>query len=218
MEKVKARGLGPPSLRGERGGARTTRKRVADRRARPAAPSRSGGGWTVDFDAVVGTFRPAVFRLALAWLRDRDAAETIAQDCFLRAYKARGQFRGDCSVQSWLMQIAVNLIRDAARSRRYQFWKRAESSAVLMDAGQRWIPDTAMTPEARLSAAQEVAQIWKLADSLSPNQRTVFLLHFMEDMDAGEIEAATGISKATIKVHLFRAVRAVREKLRKSVK
>src|ERR1700722_19167841 len=54
MEKVKARGFGPPSLRGERGGARTTWKRAADRRARPAAPRRSGGGWTVDFDAVLG--------------------------------------------------------------------------------------------------------------------------------------------------------------------
>jgi RNA polymerase sigma-70 factor (ECF subfamily) len=114
------------------------------------------------------------------------------------------------------MQIAVNLIRDAARSRRYQFWRRAEGSAVMVDAAGQWLPDRGMTPEARLSAVQQVAEIWKLADRLSPNQRTVFLLHFMEEMDADEIEAATGIGKATIKVHLFRAVRAVREQLRKN--
>ena len=168
-----------------------------------------------DFEGLVARYRPRIFRFALASLRNKESAENLTQDCFVRAHKARGRFRGDCSLQSWLMQIAVNLIRDAARSRRYQFWRRAEGSAVMVDAAGQWLPDGGTTPEARLSAVQQVAEIWKLADRLSPNQRTVFLLHFMEEMDADEIAAATGIGKATIKVHLFRAVRSVREQLRK---
>ena len=49
--------------------------------------------------------------------------------------------------------------------------------------------------------------------SLSERQRTAFLLHFMEEMNPGEIEAATGITRAAVKVHLFRAVHAIRETL-----
>jgi len=87
-----------------------------------------------DFDTLVRIYRPRIFRFALASLRDRDAAETITQDCFLKAYRARERFRGDSSIQTWLMQIAVNLVRDVRRNRRFQFWKRARASAVDVGA------------------------------------------------------------------------------------
>ena len=82
-----------------------------------------------DFEALVRLYRPKVFRFALASLRDLDAAETVTQDCFLRAYQARERFRRDCSMHTWLMQIAVNLIRDHIRNRRFQFWRRASLTA-----------------------------------------------------------------------------------------
>src|SRR5436309_3265103 len=82
---------------------------------------------TRDFDAVVHLYWPRVFRFALASLRDRDAAEALTQDCFLHAYKAWERFRGESSIQTWLMRIAVNLVRDAGRNRRLQFWKRLRS-------------------------------------------------------------------------------------------
>jgi RNA polymerase sigma-70 factor, ECF subfamily len=167
------------------------------------------------FDELVAIHRPRIFRFAFASLRDRDAAESVTQDCFLRAYQAWPQFRGDASVQTWLTRIAINLIRDAARSRRFQFWKRAKDSAVLADVNGHFIPDAGSSPEERLSAKQQVATVWKALDGLSPSQRTVFLLRFMEEMDIAEIEAATGISNATVRVHLFRAVREVRKQLRR---
>jgi len=169
------------------------------------------------FEALVATHRARVFRFALASLRDRDAAETVTQDCFLRAYQARENFRGDSSVQTWLMKIAVNLIRDAARSRRCQFWRRTSASAVLLDSAGNFIPDTGSSPEARASAKQQITAMWKAVDRLSPNQRRVFLLHFMEGMDPAEITEVTGITNATVRVHLSRAVRTVREKLRKQL-
>src|SRR5580704_15839671 len=79
---------------------------------------------TGDFDTVVHLYWPRVFRFALASLRDRDAAEILTQDCFLHAYKAWNRFRGEASIQTWLMRITVNLVRDASRNRRLQFWKR----------------------------------------------------------------------------------------------
>src|SRR6186713_1446569 len=64
-----------------------------------------------DFDRLVERYRPKVLRFLYASLRDMDAAESIAQECFWNAYKSRKSFRGDCSVNTWLMKIAINLVR-----------------------------------------------------------------------------------------------------------
>jgi RNA polymerase sigma-70 factor (ECF subfamily) len=167
-----------------------------------------------EFDDLVAEYRPLVFRFALVSLRDAEAAESVTQDCFLKAWRARDRFRGECSVKNWFMRIAVNLIRDMVKSRRYRYRQKIDAFAVPPETERNRLVDSGMTPEARLSAEEQVAAIWKLADELSPNQRIVFMLRFMEEMDADEIEAVTGIGKAVIKMHLFRAVRAMREKLR----
>jgi RNA polymerase sigma-70 factor (ECF subfamily) len=168
---------------------------------------------TVNFDELVRQYRPRIFRFALASLRDRDAAETVTQDCFVRAHAAWSQFRGEASVQTWLMQIAVNLVRDTARSRRLQFWKRALAPAIDLGAASEWLPDGGASPERQMAAKQRVDAVWSVVGELSERQRTVFLLTFMEEMSPAEIEAATGITRAAIKVHLFRAVHAIRKRL-----
>jgi RNA polymerase sigma-70 factor (ECF subfamily) len=164
---------------------------------------------------IVQLYRPRIFRFALASLRDRDAAESVTQDCFVNAHRAWADFRGEASVQTWLTQIAVNLVRDVGKSRRFQFWKRAASAAVNAVDAAEWLPDQAVSPENQAAARQQIAAVWNVLAGLSERQRTVFLLRFMEDMSPGEVEAATGISKDAQKVHLFRAVRAVREKTEK---
>jgi RNA polymerase sigma-70 factor (ECF subfamily) len=169
-----------------------------------------------DFDTVVHLYRPRIFRFALASLRDRDAAESVTQDCFLRAFKSWDRFRGDSSVQTWLMQITVNLVRDIGRNRRLQFWKRAKATAVDVDVARDWVPDRDVSPEARAMGRQQVEAIWSVLATLSERQRTVFLLHFMEEMTPAEIEAATGIPRGAVRVHLFRAVHTIRERLGKS--
>src|SRR3979409_1731242 len=92
-----------------------------------------------DFDDVVRVYRPRIFRFALASLRDRDAAESLTQDCLLKAFTAWDRFRGESSVQTCLLQIAINLVRDAGRNRRLQFWKRAAKLAVDVDIARDWL-------------------------------------------------------------------------------
>jgi RNA polymerase sigma-70 factor (ECF subfamily) len=111
------------------------------------------------------------------------------------------------------MQIAVNLVRDTGRSRRFQFWKRARTGTVDLGAASEWLPDSGASPERQMSARQRVGEVWSVVGKLSERQRTVFLLTFMEEMTPAEIEAATGITRAAIKVHLFRAVHTIRERL-----
>jgi len=164
-----------------------------------------------DFDRVVEAYWPRVFRFVLASLRDRDAAETLTQDCFMRAYKARKHFRGEASVNTWLMRIAVNLVRDAARNRKLQFWKRTRSGAVDPAEILDCIPDQGASPEGVALMREQVAAVWSATEALPERQRTVFLLRFVEDMDLLEIANVTGISVGAVKVHLFRALHAVRK-------
>src|SRR5215469_18740671 len=80
-----------------------------------------------DFDRLVERYRTRVFRFLFVSVRDCVLAVTLTQDCFSKAYKHRSAFRGDCSALTWLMRIAVNLVRDHTRSRRFQFWKKAQT-------------------------------------------------------------------------------------------
>ena len=166
-----------------------------------------------DFDEVVRLYWRCVHRFILASLRDADAAQTLTQDCFLRAYSARGAFRGQANVRTWLMHIAVNLVRDFGRNRRLQFWKRLNASAANPgDVGDH-LPVAAVSPEDPALLREQVQIIWQASRSLTRRQRTVFLLRFVEDMDILEIAAATGMKEGTVKIHLFRALQAVRKKL-----
>jgi RNA polymerase sigma-70 factor (ECF subfamily) len=162
-----------------------------------------------DFDAVLRSYWPRVFRFVLASVRDLDVAQTLAQDCFFKAHQSRSRFRGEASVQTWLMQIAVNLVRDHARNRRVQFWKRV----VPVEDAPAWLADGEIDPERTVLVKEQVAAVWKAAEQLPERQRTVFLLRFVEGMELLEIAVVSGLSVGAVKVHLFRALRRVRKEV-----
>jgi RNA polymerase sigma-70 factor, ECF subfamily len=169
-----------------------------------------------DFDKVVQRYWPRVLRFLLAAVQDSDVAETLTQDCFLKAYRNRSSFRGDSSLNTWLISIAVNLVRDHARNRRFQFWRKAQHSAVDKAVVSEWLPDRNSSPEQRALIREQVQAVWDATNSLSERQRTVFILRFVEELNTLEIAEATGLTENAVNVHLFRALRAVRKKLRTS--
>jgi len=163
-----------------------------------------------DFERVVEQYRTRVLRFVFASVRDMDLAETLTQDCFWNAYRSRFSFRGNCSLNTWLMTIAVNLVRDATRSRRFQFWKKAQR--VGSEEIHDW-PDRQLSPEQKAALNEEVQAVWEATKTLSERQRTVFLLRFVEDMDIPEIAESTGLTENAVNVHLFRAVRGIRKRV-----
>ena len=166
-----------------------------------------------DFDSLVRLHRPRVFRFILASLRDRETAEYLTQDCFVRAYQARRQFRGASSIATWFMQIAANLVRNHESSGRLKFWRRTlHRNADVADLGGS-LPDRQQSPETAALIQEQVRAIWAAAAGLPARQRTVFLLRFVEDMDLLEIAEVTGMKEGTVKSHLFRALHAVRARL-----
>src|SRR5438874_12785786 len=77
-----------------------------------------------EFDALVLNYQQRIYRVLWAVLRDHDGAETLTQECFLRAYKKRHSYRAEAGVYTWLVRIALNLAADYRRNRRAGFWRR----------------------------------------------------------------------------------------------
>ena len=166
-----------------------------------------------DFSSIVATHRPQIFRFLLASTRDPDLAETLTQDCFLKAHRNWASFRGESSAMTWLMRIAINLQKDHWRNRRMQFWRQTRTNAVDVDEASEWLPSHESSAETRLLAKEQVAQVWRAVKGLSGRQRTVFLLRHVEEMELAEIARATGLSEGTVKAHLSRALARVRAEL-----
>lgn len=166
-----------------------------------------------DIDALVQQYKARLFRFVLLSISDRDAAETIIQDCFLKAYNTRALFRGECSVSTWLMRIAFNLVRDHTKSQKFKFWKAATDSSIDATEISQHLPSGATSPEDHLLAKERVETVARSLKALSEKQRSVFLMRFVEEMDLPEIAAATGMPVPTVKTHLYRALGAVRMRL-----
>ena len=156
-------------------------------------------------------YRGRVFRYILFATRDEDVAESLTQDCFLRAHSAQASFRGECAMSTWLMRIAVNLVRDHQRSMKLRFWKRA----AMLDASEMSdrLPDTQSSTEHRLIAQERVATVWRAVETLSERQRSIFLLRFVEELELPEIAEAMRMNVNTVKSHLYRALSVVKRQV-----
>jgi RNA polymerase sigma-70 factor (ECF subfamily) len=166
-----------------------------------------------DFSGIVQRNRPFIYRFLLASLRDADLAETLTQECFLKAYRSWLRFRGESAPSTWLMRIAINLQKDHWRSRKLQFWRHAQVNAVALEVAREWLPSIERSPEERVSAQQQVARIWKAVKNLRGVEQTVFLLRYANDLELREIANHTGLREGTVKRHLTRALASVRTEL-----
>jgi RNA polymerase sigma-70 factor, ECF subfamily len=163
-----------------------------------------------DMDAIVATYEQRIFRFHLISIRDRDVAQTLTQDTFVRAWSARSSFRGDCSVLTWLMRIALNLVRDHTRTDRFRFWKRVSETAIDVSDISAHVPHRDSSLESRLIASEQMTLVWESVAKLSDRQRSIFLLRFLEELELSEIANITGLPISTVKTHLYRALATIR--------
>lgn len=166
-----------------------------------------------DIDALARNYRPRLLRFVMASVRDEELADIIVQDTLLKAYRNRAGFRGECTVNTWMTGIAVNLIRDHARTQKFKFWRSARASAVDATEMANQLRSSGSSPEGALLAREQTVQVQQAMELLSPNQRTAFLLRFIEEMELPEIADAMGMPVNTVKTHLHRAVKSVRARV-----
>jgi RNA polymerase sigma-70 factor, ECF subfamily len=165
------------------------------------------------FDEIVRQHQRRVYRVIFLLVHDSDVADTLTQECFLRAYQKRSSFRGECRLATWLLRIALNLVRDHAKNRRVSFWRRLAG----LDDLQRQRPEpphlTApeASPERVLLAREELESVWKSVSGLSQQQRAIFFLRFAEEMPLADIAETLEIKVGTVKAQLARATAKLRE-------
>jgi RNA polymerase sigma-70 factor (ECF subfamily) len=166
-----------------------------------------------DIDALVAQYWPRVLRYVSFSINDSDLAQSITQDCFLKAYRGRASFRGECAVSTWLISIANNLIRDHVRLKKFQFWRKANATAMNVSELEPFLRAPNSSPESRLIEGERVEQVRAAIEDLSVNQRKVFLLRFFEGFNIEEIADSLGMPENTVKTHLHRGITAIRTSL-----
>ena len=181
-----------------------------------ATQALTGGLAHEEFDDLVREHQQRIFHVVMALVRDSELASNITQDCFVRAYEKRASFRGDASISTWLIRIAMNLVRDQARNRRQAFWKklfhRSEDDSV--ENAAEAVRDSRSTPDRQFLAKEELSAVWSAVAELAPQQREVFVLRFSEEMSLEEIARVLDVKLGTVKAHLSRAVATVRTRVR----
>jgi RNA polymerase sigma-70 factor (ECF subfamily) len=162
-----------------------------------------------DMDGLMRAHRARILRFIAFSIHDLDSAEAITQECFLKAWRSRAQFRGDCAVGTWLTRIAYRLICDHTRSERFKFWK----SARTVDAGEMTsaLPAAGSSPEKQVIARQQVAAILAMLEDLPQRQRMVFSMRFLEEMSVDEIASTLDMPQSTVKTHIYRATARMRK-------
>lgn len=140
----------------------------------------------------------------IASLGERDAAEEVVQDTFVRAFSSLDTFRGESSLRTWLFTIARRLVVD----RRRAFRRRKEVGNLDdVDAATEYNAlDTLIASESR-------KKVWGAVGKLSPTQREVFLLRVNEGLSYKEIAEVAGTTEGAARVHYHNALRTVKENL-----
>jgi RNA polymerase sigma-70 factor, ECF subfamily len=167
------------------------------------------------FDRIVREHQRRIHRILLVLVRNADTADTLTQDCFLRAFEKRATFRRDADVGTWLVRIAINLAHDHTRNRRLAFWCRILRNARPDEAAglAGRVVDPGPAPDRQLIAWERLVAVQAAVDRLPLRQRACFLLRFVEGMTLEEVAEAMQLEVNTVKVHLAWGIGAVRRRL-----
>ena len=172
--------------------------------------ARSKQGDLSAFNLIVQRYQSQVYNLAVRVLGDRTAAEDIAQETFISAYRAVGRFRGG-SLRAWLLRIASNLSYDHIRATRRRPVQSLDES--LLDPGFS-VPSQEPSPEQYAIQGELGAEIQRAILSLPADQRTTLVLVDVQGLSYEEASEATGASLGTVKSRLSRARSRARDLLR----
>ena len=166
------------------------------------------------FDLLVRKYQHKVVKLVMRYMRDPADAEDVAQEAFIKAYRALPQFRGDSAFYTWLYRIAINTAKNAIVSRGrspIDYDLDLQNPEESYEAQSR-LADTA-TPEA-LVLTEEIRSIVNAAIGALPEDlRTAIVLRELEGMSYEEIAASMDCPVGTVRSRIFRAREAIDRKL-----
>lgn len=171
-------------------------------------------GDTQAFNELVRRYENKIFRLALHITQNREDAEDVLQETFLKAYEHLDQFQGNAKFYTWLVRIAVNQALMKLRRRKSD---KSVSLDESIDTGEdtvaREIAAWDENPEQRFSREELASILNSAVESLAPPYRTVFVLRDLDELSTEETAEALGLSVPAVKSRLLRARLQLRDKL-----
>ena len=164
------------------------------------------------FSELVASQQRRALRIAFQYLRDAHDADEAVQDAFVKVFTHITSYREDLPFEVWFTRILVNGCLDMrkARARRLR-WVLPMASPAEQPASEPTAPQ--QNPEQRLVSSERGKEIAAAVQQLPDRQRTVFTLCHLAEQSTAEVSQALGLSEATVRVHLFRAVRKLRKLL-----
>jgi RNA polymerase sigma-70 factor (ECF subfamily) len=180
------------------------------------ALERARTGDPAAFNELVALYQSRIFAKVLCILRNRQDAEEITQDTFIRAQRGLSAFRGTASFSTWLYQIATNL----ARNRYWYWWRRRRDASLSLDCpiGEDGdmtlvdvLPDEELTPVELTINNEFVNRVSECMDGLKEAHREILVMRNIKNMAYEDIAEELGLSIGTVKSRIARAREALRE-------
>ena len=154
------------------------------------------------FDRLVERHQREIYRLCFRYVNNHEDASDLAQDSFVKAYKAIGRFRGDSAFSTWLYRIAVNTCLNFRAAKRIA---QEELSDALADPGKPVVQN--------MHERERSEQVRAAVTRLPEKQRATLILKVYHDLTHEEVAAILGSSVGTVKANLFHAVGNLRKML-----
>lgn len=151
------------------------------------------------FGVLVDRYKPMVFTLALRIMKNREDAEEIAQDTFLKAYKALVSFQGNSKFSTWIYKIAYNTSLDCLKKKK----QRADTDSIDVTTLYDLKSMGGILEEMDRNDRKLI--IRKAIDQLSSEDSAIIMLYYFEELSVKEIAPIVGLSPQVLKVRLFRS-------------
>ena len=167
------------------------------------------------FELLMEKYRRKIGRLLSRMVRDPEEVEDIAQETFIKAYRALPQFRGDAAFYTWLYRIAVNTAKNYLAARNRNMLTVSDVVGDDEEGGEeRYAAPDIDTPDAQLLSKQIAYAVNEAVDALPDELRTAITLREIEGMSYEDIANFMGCPIGTVRSRIFRAREAIAAKLR----
>jgi RNA polymerase sigma-70 factor (ECF subfamily) len=170
------------------------------------------------FELLLQRYRTPLVNFLYRMVRSREQAEDLAQEVFLRVYRAREDYEPSAKFTTWLFRIATNLALNSLRDHRYQKLEISMDAPILAnaeDGEERMMEVADEHPDIEQHLVEEARKkmIRHAIEKLPEKQRAAVLLHKYQELDYGEISKILQCSESALKSLLFRAYETLRVEL-----
>lgn len=160
-------------------------------------------GDTECFACLVDKYSRQVFSLVVRIVRNREDAEELTQDVFIKTFRTLSSFKGDSSFSTWIYRIAYNTAISATRKKQYEYLSLED------DAFTNLSEDAVSDALGHSSNEEQLARLDKAMELLPPDERALILLFYLEEKTVENVASISGLSESNVKTKLHR----IRKKL-----